>query len=460
MATVKVRPEDVISVFPVEENKIYIREETGFYQKWRRYLNVLLIGIFILLPFVQYGGEQAILFDVGQQTFTFFAYVLYPQDLMIFALVFILAAFALFLVTRHYGRVWCGFTCPQTIWTLGFNWVERRIEGNHNQSRQLDSQAFNVKKATIKTAKHSVWIAISMLTATVFMSYFYPAITLYQELFTFSAPALITGWTLFFAGCTYINAGWIREKMCLHICPYSRFQAAMFDKNTSLVTYDSERGESRGPRKRNAERHGKGDCVDCKLCVQVCPAGIDIREGLQYACINCGLCVDACNKVMDKFNYKPNLIGFTRAGKDSGRHVTNWLYGVAIVVIVSAMFSWAYNRSDIEASIVRDRNVLYRENNAGHIENSYTLALLNKSRLTKVFELSIANSDSMTLSLTDPIIVLPGEKRMVTFSVEALIAPSKMQSEVEFAIRDKARDQTIIKPTLFFSSESLLKSKS
>ena len=295
-----------------------------------------------------------------------------------------------------------------------------------------------------------------MLTATVFTSYFYPAITLYQALFTFSAPALITGWTLFFAGCTYINAGWIREKMCLHICPYSRFQAAMFDKNTSLVTYDSKRGESRGPRKRNAEKQGKGDCVDCKLCVQVCPAGIDIREGLQYACINCGLCVDACNKVMDKFNYKPNLIGFARAGKDSGRHVTNWLYGIAIAIIVGAMFSWAYNRSDIEASIVRDRNVLYRENNAGHIENSYTLSLLNKSRLTKVFELSIANTDSMTLSHTAPITVLPGEKRMVTFSVEALIAPSKMQSEVEFVIRDKASNQSIVKPTLFFSSESLL----
>lgn len=451
MTTVKVRSEDVITLLPVNSNKIYIREETGYYQQWRRYINVVLVGIFVLLPFIRYQGGQAILFDVGQQTLTFFAFVLYPQDLMIFALLFILAAFSLFLVTRHYGRVWCGFTCPQTVWTLGFNWIERRIEGNHNQSRKLDSQPLGLKKGVLKTIKHSLWLLASLLTAMVFMSYFYPAVTLYTEMLTFSAPALITGWTLFFASCTYVNAGWIREKMCLHMCPYSRFQAAMFDKNTSLVTYDAARGENRGPRKRNESKAGKGDCIDCKLCVQVCPVGIDIRDGLQYACINCGLCIDACNKVMDKFDYQSNLISYRRAGKDSGRHVTNWLYGAAIAIIIAAMFGWASSRSDVEVGISRDRNTLYRENMAGHIENAYTLSLLNKSRSVKTFALSIAGLPESTLSYSGPVEVYPGEKRVVSVSVEAIDPPEVQRSRFDFVITDQSDGDNIKKSSIFFS---------
>lgn len=450
MTTAKVRTEEVIALLPVDNSKIYIREETGFYQKWRRYLNFMLVGIFVLLPFIRYEGEQAILFDVGQQTLTLFAYVLYPQDLMIFALLFILAAFALFLVTRHYGRVWCGFTCPQTVWTLGFNWIERRIEGNANQSRKLDSQPLNFKKGILKTTKHSLWLAVSLLTATVFMSYFYPAANLYAELITFSAPALISGWTLFFAGCTYVNAGWIREKMCLHMCPYSRFQAAMFDKNTSLVTYDAVRGENRGPRKRNESKAGQGDCIDCKLCVQVCPAGIDIRDGLQYACINCGLCIDACNKVMEKFHYKPNLIGFVRAGKDAGRHVTNWLYGLAIITIIAAMIGWAHTRNDFEVSITRDRNILYRENMVGHIENTYTLSLLNKSRSVKTFTLSVTGLPTATLYESSSIVVYPGEKRVTSVPVEVVSPPDTQHIQFNFVITDQTNGEQIYKSTMFF----------
>ena len=451
MTTVKVRPEDIITVVPVENRKIYIREETGFYQKWRRYLNILLVGLFVFLPFIRYDSQQAILFDVGQQTLTFFAYVLYPQDLMIFALLFILAAFALFLITRHYGRVWCGFTCPQTVWTLAFNWVERRIEGNHNQSRTLDSRPLSLKKGLLKATKHSLWLLLSFATAAVFMSYFYPASALYTELLSFSTPALISGWTLFFTACTYVNAGWIREKMCLHMCPYSRFQAAMFDKNTSLVTYDAARGETRGPRKRNAINTGQGDCIDCKLCVQVCPAGIDIRDGLQYACINCGLCIDACNKVMKKFSYQPNLIGYTRAGNDSGRHVSNLLYGFAIVAILAAMLGWAYNRSDVEVGIIRDRNALFRENNAGNIENTFTLSLLNKSRRPKAFMLSLEGLPAATISATGPIEVDPGEKRVISVSVAVGNLPNAQRSRFNFVITDNTGNEKISKSTVFFS---------
>lgn len=437
MSAVKIRQEDIIVCEPVGDNKIYIREETGRYQKIRRYLNVLLVALFIALPFLQYQGQQAILFDVGQQTLTLFKWVLYPQDLMIFALLFILAAFTLFLVTRHYGRVWCGFTCPQTVWTLGFNWIERRIEGTHNHSKALDKQTLSPRKFAVKSAKHTAWLATSLLTALVFMSYFYPATQLYREFLTFSAPALISGWTLFFAVCTYINAGWIREKMCTHMCPYSRFQAAMFDNSTSLVTYDKARGENRGPRKRNSPTHNLGDCVDCTLCVQVCPAGIDIRSGIQYECINCGLCIDACDKVMAKFGYASKLIRFARAGRTTGRRFTNYLYGMAIIAIVLAMAGWAFDRQDFEGAISRDRNTLYRENSAGRIENTYTLTLLNKSRISKQFAVTITAPMDMRITQISDIIVAPGEKRIVPFSVEAMRNPNKEMTHVSFDVIDK-----------------------
>lgn len=451
MAVVKIRQEDIIACTPVNPPKIYIREETGQYQKIRRYLNVVLISMFVLLPFIQYGGEQAILFNVGKQTLTLFTTVLYPQDLMIFALLFILAAFSLFLVTRHYGRVWCGFTCPQTLWTLGFNWIERRIEGTHNQSRALDKQALTGRKVAIKAAKHTAWAGISLLTALVFMSYFYPAASLYTEFVSFSAPALITGWTLFFAGCTYINAGWIREKMCTHMCPYSRFQAAMFDNSTSLVTYNKARGETRGPRKRYTAPSDKGDCVDCKLCVQVCPAGIDIREGLQYECINCGLCIDACDKVMNKFGYATKLIGFRRQQAQPARTFTNYLYGIAIIVILVAMAGWAIDRQDFEAGISRDRNALYRENSAGRVENTYTLTLLNKARTVKSFTIEIENQSSLRITGAGEFSVAPGEKRIVPFSVEAMKRPGEQMSNVRFTVTDLESNQASFSDVTFYS---------
>lgn len=455
MTAVKVRQEDIIACTPVYNSKIYIREETGHFQKIRRYLNVVLVALFVALPFVQYQGQQAILFDVGRQTLTLFKWVLYPQDLMIFALLFILAAFVLFLVTRHFGRVWCGFTCPQTVWTLAFNWIERRIEGTHNQSKALDKQPNSLQKVGIKALKHVAWLSVSTLTALVFMSYFYPASRLYTEFFTFSAPALIAGWTLFFAGCTYANAGWLREKMCTHMCPYSRFQAAMFDNSTSLVTYNETRGEHRGPRKRFSQHKELGDCVDCNLCVQVCPAGIDIRDGIQYECINCGLCIDACDKVMAKFGYPAKLINFTRAGKSSGRRFTNYLYGAAIVAILVAMGGWAIDRQDFEASVSRDRNALYRENNEGHIENTYTLTVLNKSREFKTYQVTLSDASNMRILNAPSIQVAPGEKRMVPFSVEALTSSTSSMQSVSFLVTDGGSGSTIESEVMFYSGNSM-----
>ncbi|WP_394223733.1 cytochrome c oxidase accessory protein CcoG [Alteromonas gracilis] len=454
MTAVKVRQEDIIACTPVDNNKIYIREETGHFQKIRRYLNVMLVALFVALPFLQYQGQQAILFDVGRQTLTLFKWVLYPQDLMIFALLFILAAFVLFLVTRHFGRVWCGFTCPQTVWTLAFNWIERRIEGTHNQSKALDKQPNSLQKVRVKILKHGAWLSVSTVTALVFMSYFYPATRLYGEFFTFTAPALISGWTIFFAVCTYANAGWLREKMCTHMCPYSRFQAAMFDNSTSLVTYNDTRGERRGPRKRFSQHKELGDCVDCNLCVQVCPAGIDIRDGIQYECINCGLCIDACDKVMTKFGYAQKLINYTRAGKSAGRKFTNYLYGAAIVAILLAMVGWALDRQDFEASISRDRNSLYRENIDGHIENTYTLTVLNKTRVFKTYDIGLIGTSDMRILNASSIRVAPGEKRIVPFSVEALTLSNIPMRSLRFEVIDRENGSAIESEVTFYSGQS------
>ncbi len=401
----------IIFKVPVAQNKIYIREQHGYYQRLRLTLNILLVVLFIGLPWISWQGEQAILFDVGAQTLRFFAWVLYPQDLMVFVLLFSLAAFVLFFVTKKYGRVWCGFSCPQTVWTLLFNWVERRIEGTHHQSRTLDNQPWSWKKAGLKSAKHLAWAVIAGLTAMVFMSYFYPAKALYSDVLNWSASALISGWVVFFAVCTYVNAGWIREKMCLHMCPYSRFQSVMFDAQTKLVTYDVARGEHRGPRKRTAKPSELGDCVDCNLCVQVCPVGIDIRNGLQYECINCGLCVDACNQVMDKFQYARNLISFAALKPARTLNAALILYGVAIMAMVLGMVIWASNRVDFEVNVARDRQQLYREHYSGLIENTFRISVLNKSNQVADYRVDVSGIQIDQQSQTAIEAVEPGEKR-------------------------------------------------
>ena len=333
------------------DDKIYIREQKGFFQRVRRGLSFILLALFILIPFIPYHGSQAVYFDIQQQQLHLFYLTLFPQDLFIFSLIFILAAFLLFYLTKLYGRVWCGFTCPQTIWLLMFNWIERRIEGTHHQSKSLDSQPFSLNKLLRKSIKHGIWITISILTALVFISYFVPVKQLYLPFFTLQASSLTVSWVLFFAVCTYINAGWLREKMCQHICPYSRFQSAMFDQSTKLVTYDNKRGENRGKRKRNhAKEQNMGDCVDCKLCIQVCPAGIDIRDGLQYECINCALCIDACDNTMEKFNYEKGLIAFSHEQKPKQgwrRHVGYASFGSLTLL---AIFLWIQGLSLIHIS--------------------------------------------------------------------------------------------------------------
>jgi len=435
------------------DNKIYIREQNGRFQYLRRSISCVLIFIFILLPFIDYNGTQAILFDLQLQQIRLFSFTLFPKDLFIVSLIFMLAAFALFYVTKFYGRIWCGFVCPQTIWTLLFNWVERRVEGTHHQSKQLDKQFVSIKKIGLKLVKHSIWVVISLFTALVFMSYFVEAEQLYRQFFLFELSSLVFYWVLFFTLCTYVNAAWIREKMCLHICPYARFQSVMFDKSTKLVTYNSDRGESRGKRKRtDAKEEGLGDCIDCKLCVQVCPAGIDIRDGLQYECINCALCIDACDITMEKFNYPKGLIAFTSEVPSTNQWRRHSLYGGFVFLSVLLMFIWAYCWSSFEVSIIRDRQALYRISSVGVVENSYLFKIRNKTHRTAYYQIDILEDANVKVLGNSLVKVSAGEVGILPIVVAGKKETKQFINEVNFNISVVAGEENIIKKTSFFGA--------
>jgi len=392
---------------------IVIKEQKGYYQRIRRILSFTLLFMFIALPFINYQGEQAILFDVGKQTLRVFSITLYPQDLFIFALVFAFAAFALFWVSTRYGRVWCGYACPQTVWMLMFTWFEFRIEGNRQQRLKLNKQSMSFDKLSKKVAKHVVWLVIATLTAIVFMSYFYPARSIYSEFLSMELSLIIQGWIAFFALCTYGNAGFLREKMCEHACPYARFQSVMFNSATSVITYDTDRGEGRGPRKRNKDKpEGLGDCVDCKLCVDVCPVGIDIRDGLQYQCISCGLCIDACDDTMDKFGYQKRLIKYSAQTNADKFKSTKIGYITILVTLTLLSVFWWQSRTNFEISLLKDRNALFSINQDGKYQNSYQLKILNKEQRSFSGKLSIVDNDGFYVT-REKSIYLPAKEQVV-----------------------------------------------
>jgi cytochrome c oxidase accessory protein FixG len=379
-------------------NRIYVRAVKGLHQVLRQRIGFIGMLVFMMLPWVNFHGQQAILFDLFEQKFNIFGLTLLPQDLTILAFILMIAAFALFFVTTFYGRVWCGYSCPQTVWTFIFIWFEEKCEGKANQRKKLDQRAMNFDKFCRKTAKHSCWVLFSLYTAITFVGYFTPIRDLLLELSTLSASTYASWSIAVFTVCTYGNAGWMREIMCLHICPYSRFQSAMFDKDTFTVSYDEKRGESRGPRsrKQDPKELELGDCIDCNLCVQVCPTGIDIRNGLQYECINCGACIDACDGVMEKMHYAPGLISYTternlESSSEQTRAVRGKLVGYLLILVVLcvALVANITMRKPMELDIIRDRNQLYRVNYDGLIENTYTLKVINKAQVSQTYSVSI-----------------------------------------------------------------------
>lgn len=441
------------------QTSVYVREQKGFYQRIRRYINWLLMFAFIAIPFVQFNDQQAVLLDVVKQEFRIFNLTFWPQDFILLAGIFMVAAFALFFVTTWLGRVWCGYVCPQTVWTLAYVWVEHRIEGTRNKRMALDKAPWTLSKVYKKTLKHIIWQLMSLFTATTFISYFIPVNELYSTMLTFDWSGAVTFWVLFFSLATYGNAGWMREHVCIHLCPYSRFQSAMFDKNTLLVAYDAERGENRAPRKRkdDAKALGLGDCVDCNLCVDVCPAGIDIRNGIQYECINCGLCIDACDQTMERFNYPKGLISYTSeqqlAGKESNRFNLKLVsYAGLTLMFILLLGIWIDSRIPLEANIIRDRTALFRVNYEGIVENTYTLKILNKTQQPLHFDIKVKNLSDTKLNLPKNVRISAGvmEEIPVTIALDGYELEKKI-TNFDFIIQAVEQPNILVqKNTVFF----------
>lgn len=439
-------------------SRIYVRAVKGLHQLIRRKIGIISLGLFSLLPWLQYGDRQAILLDIVNQEFNLFGLTLWPQDLTLFASILIISAYLLFFVTTFYGRVWCGYLCPQTVWTFMFIWFEEKIEGTANKRKRFDEMPMSWNKAWKKTLKHSAWWAVSILTSLTFIGYFVPIDQLFIDFFTFNASSSVVGWTLFFAGATYANAGWMREVMCLHMCPYSRFQSSMFDKDTFTVTYDAQRGEKRGPRSRKIkpEETALGDCIDCNLCVQVCPTGIDIRNGLQYECINCGACIDACDATMDKMNYPRGLISYTTEHSLEGKPtkiLRGKLYGyLAIIGIMFSAFVWQISsRVPLELNIERDRNALYRETSEGLIENTFTLQIINKSQTNNEYIIDVEGLDKFEFIGRKQIKVEAGEVLRIPFSIA--VDPydlDKPITEIKIIINSIDGELTVNEESRFF----------
>lgn len=410
-------------------SRIYVRSVKGFFENLKQSLSLVMIGLFMLAPWIQYDGRQALLFNLAEQRFNIFGLTLWPQDLTILAYLLIVSAFGLFFITTFVGRVWCGFTCPQTAWTHIFIWFEEKFEGPRNKRIKLDQRKMDTDKFLRKSGKHFAWITFSLLTALSFVGYFVPVQELFIDFFTFETGFWTAFWVIFFAACTYGNAGYMREVMCTHMCPYARFQSAMFDKDTYTVAYNAQRGENRGPRSRKLsleqiQEKGLGECIDCNLCVQVCPTGIDIRNGLQYECINCGACVDACNSMMQKMNYQKGLISYTSEHQLSGGVTKIFrpkLIGYAIVLaIMSSLLVYdIFSRVPLEVDIIRDRNSLDRETNQGFIENVYTLKVLNKSQQQSTYNIEILGLEGANFNGENTVTVEAGGVYTLPISVSA-----------------------------------------
>ncbi|MBH9741662.1 cytochrome c oxidase accessory protein CcoG [Vibrio navarrensis] len=432
-------------------NRIYVRESKGTYQKLRRYGGWFLLVLFAMVPWISYGDRQAILLDFSHQQFNFFGTTLYPQDLTLLALLFMIAAFGLFFITTFLGRVWCGYLCPQTVWTFMYIWFEEKLEGSANKRRKQDAGKLTTDLVLRKTVKHIAWFAIALATGFTFVGYFVPIRDLVVDFFTLNASFGPAFWVMFFAICTYGNAGWMRSIMCIHMCPYARFQSAMFDKDTFIVGYNTKRGEQRGPRSRKADpkQLGLGDCIDCDLCVQVCPTGIDIRDGLQYECINCGACIDACDTTMERMGYEKGLISYTTEHRLSGKHTKVMRpkligYGLVLLVMIGLFFAQVASVDPAGLSVIRDRSQLFKVNSSGEVENTYTLKVINKTQQTQEYQLDVKGLSDVSWYGKQTIHVSPGEVLNLPLSLG--VNPDKLSSSIttiQFILTDKSNDFSI-----------------
>lgn len=383
-------------------DKIYVRRIKGLFRNLRFFGGLFLFAAYFGTLWLDWDGQQAVLFDLPNRQFHIFGITFWPQDFILLSWALIISAFALFFITVFAGRVWCGYTCPQSAWTWIFMFIEEKTEGKRNARIKLDKQQFTFEKVLRKAAKHILWVLVALATAITFVGYFTPIKELIPNLAQFQVHGWAIFWIAFFTLATYGNAGWLREQVCIYMCPYARFQAVMFDRDTLIVSYDEKRGEPRGARKRGIEPAtlGLGDCIDCDLCVQVCPTGIDIRDGLQYECIGCAACVDACDSVMEKMGYEKGLVRYTTEnaleGKPSKILRPRLIgYAAVLMIMIVAFTVVLVSRVPIELDIIRDRGALHQMTPEGLIQNNYLLKVANMSDEEQQFEISVSGLDGL-----------------------------------------------------------------
>jgi cytochrome c oxidase accessory protein FixG len=420
----------VVSLYQ-KQKKIYPRAVSGVFARWRWGLVWFTQLLFYGLPWLYWNDRQAVLFDLAARRFYIGPLVLLPQDFIYLTALLIIAAYGLFLFTAVAGRLWCGYACPQTVYTEIFMWVEKQFEGDRVARIRLDEGPWRFNKLWRKGGKQLVWLAIGLWTGLTFVGYFTPIRELLGSAVHLGLGPWEWFWVLFYGFATYGNAGYMREQVCKYMCPYARFQSAMFDKDTLIISYDVERGEPRGSRSRKADpaKQGLGHCIDCKLCVQVCPTGIDIRQGLQYECIGCAACIDVCNGVMDKMNYPRGLVRYDTQNGIS-RHLSRGeelrrifrprvlVYSAVLVLIVAALAAALAMRHPFKVDVVRDRASLARLVDDGYIENVYRLQLMNATESAQRFQLGVDGLPGMRLQAPVDIRLAPAEARWVTVAVQ------------------------------------------
>ena len=429
--------------------KIYPRSVEGIFTYWRWIFVALTQLVFYGLPWLEWGTRQAVLFDLASRRFYIFGLVLYPQDFIYLTGLLVISALALFLFTAVAGRLWCGFACPQTVYSEIFLWIEHKIEGDRSARIRLDDADFSVEKLVKKVYKHIIWIFLSIWTGFTFVGYFTPIRELVMEFFLTQMSAWELFWVFFYAFATYGNAGFMREQVCKYMCPYARFQSAMFDNDTLIVTYDTERGEPRGARSKSADvaALNLGSCVDCTLCVQVCPTGIDIRDGLQYECIGCGACADVCDTVMDKLGYPRGLVRYSTQNAMDNKWTPSqmWqrlmrprvqIYTMILVAVTVGLFVSISMRSPFKVDVVRDRSSLSRITEYGTLENVYRLQIMNASEVEQIYRLGVKGLPDLKITTETQISVAPAQARWVVLSADipygsAQAGSHKIELEVE-----------------------------